>query len=174
MTCPVSNPLEWGSHFPPLMACLAATKGPVLEVGMGNFSTPVLHSYCLAYPYHPVTSYRDLVSVEENSDWFHQFSDLMGHRHRILHSEYGVLEKLSRQTFWSVVFIDEWPEERRAGDALLFKDSAEYIVIHDVQSEGVMGNLRPLLHNWKYQKTYTRYLPATIVLSNTREIPEGV
>lgn len=158
---------EWGSHLPPLMACCAATSGPVLEVGMGDYSTPLLHSYCAA-------AGRLLISAETNLDWREKFRWCECPHHRLTDiKDYAELAIFSHQ-FFGVVFLDHSHGDRRAGDAMLFKDNSEYILIHDAQADDVMRPLNPLLQHFPYQKIYERYFPHTIVLSAKRPIPEGI
>ena len=52
----------WASHLPSLFSCLLATNGPVLEVGAGDWSTPLLRQYCK-------TAERKFVSIEEDPVW---------------------------------------------------------------------------------------------------------
>lgn len=158
---------EWGSHLMPLMACCAASNGAVLEVGMGDYSTPLLHSYCVA-------AGRLLVSVETNTEWREKFRWCETPNHRIpFINDYSDLRIFMHQHF-GVVFLDQSHGDRRAGDAMLFRDSAEYIVIHDAQADDVMGPLKTILPQFQFNRMYDRYFPHTMVLSNKRPIPEGI
>jgi hypothetical protein len=55
-----------GSHLPLLMKLLDQTNGPVLELGMGLFSTPFLHWACYEKK-------RSLVSYENKKDFYDMF-----------------------------------------------------------------------------------------------------
>ena len=46
MTPEMETAVKWQSHLPALLACIAVTHGPVLELGVGHFSTPHLHALC--------------------------------------------------------------------------------------------------------------------------------
>lgn len=37
---------NWGTHQTPLISAVMHTKGPILELGCGDFSTPLLHAIC--------------------------------------------------------------------------------------------------------------------------------
>jgi hypothetical protein len=151
--------LLWGSHLPPLAACLGATSGPVLEIGSGIFSTPVLHAYCRG-------AGRVFISVEEHPQWVEKMRDF-----GVRFLEYDKLGELPRLS-WSVVFIDHSPGFRRAQDAILFRDSAEFIVIHYWISSEVQRPFDNQLDQWKYRYVWPEIAPSpgTIILSNTREI----
>jgi len=43
----LDNP-NWGTHQVPLITVVVNTKGPILELGCGDFSTPILHALCTA------------------------------------------------------------------------------------------------------------------------------
>jgi hypothetical protein len=43
MLVTVDESVAVGSHLIPLVSCLACTKGSILEVGVGNWSTPFLN-----------------------------------------------------------------------------------------------------------------------------------
>lgn len=147
----------WGSHLVPLMASLLATNGPVLEVGVGYWSTPMLDGFCKA-------AGRPFVRVENAPEWAQNFPGTA------ISGDYSILTGLAVQQ-WSVVFLDHSPGWRRAADALLFRHTAEIIVVHDWSSTEISDPFQPILGNWKYSKTYNRYAPATLLLSNTMEIP---
>ena len=156
------------THLPALLSCLAVTTGPVLEVGIGEFSTPLLHAACVQ---------RGLVSVEADADWFHKFAEIFRrYNHDFIFSPvYNALPNLAQQN-WSVVFIDHSPGIRRVPDALLFRKRADYIVIHDYEpGEPIAGEdlvrVDPVKHLFPYWKACQRYYPYTMVLGN-KEIPE--
>jgi hypothetical protein len=65
-----------GTHLPLLMRAIINTTGPVLELGVGWNSTPVLHEAC---------SGRLLVSVENEPQWAENFRFLETPQHRIVY-----------------------------------------------------------------------------------------
>jgi len=90
--------------MPMLLMAIGATRGPVLEIGVGHFSTPQLHYLCAGMN-------RRLVSVEQAKDWHDEFAVKYGRTslHSFRHGEYmDVLPELAKLT-WSVVFIDHSP-----------------------------------------------------------------
>lgn len=154
--------VSWGSHLPALLACVAATEGPVLELGVGHYSTTLLHAVCCPR--------RRLVSVEDGAEFLRMFKEFNRDGHElILSPEYECLGDLAQQS-WSVVLVDHSPGTRRARDTMLFRDSAEYIVLHDYNDEGLRSDLRPSLSQFPFTRVTGRYTPPTLVLSQ-KEIP---
>lgn len=150
----------WGSHLPALLACLADTVGPVLEIGVGHFSTPALHAFCVA-------AHRNLVSVETDSEWLRTFrGDMANGYHKFT-------ESLLPSTGWSVVFIDDSPGgEHRANQFKDYIDKSIFVVVHDYHRENE-ESIKHLLEGVRYHVT-TTYQPPTLVASKVREIPKSI
>lgn len=165
------NPRDssYASYMAPLVACLAASEGPVLECGIGIWSTPFLHRYCLA-------AGKRLVSIDEDPEWVSRFLYYNMAEHPLYYAVYDfVMPSLSRQQ-WGVVLMDQSPGERRAEDVGLFRnlDSAKYIIVHDYsgteEGKPSMGELlEPVRKQWK-NAVVAEFSPSTLVLSNS-EIP---
>jgi hypothetical protein len=157
------DPLAWGSHLAPLMGCLGATSGQVLELGIGHFSTPILHEYC-------VWSGRKLVSVEDNKEWFDTFKEPYERSlHKFINASYAdIVPELAKEK-WGVVFIDNSPGgQRRADDFASLIHSTDFVVVHDYHGENedaISPLLGPLKANWK---KYSKYQPPTLIASLTR------
>jgi hypothetical protein len=98
-----------GTHQPVLLAAFHATIGPVIEFGMGHFSTPMLHELCRAHG-------RQLVSMDTAAPWVEQFRHLENDFHTIMHVEawehVPEVEALLHKE-WGLVFIDQHPETAR-------------------------------------------------------------
>lgn len=156
--------LSWGSHLPALLACVAATDGPVLEVGMGYYSTPNLHSACRG---------RQLVSIEADAAFasrFDDFEDIVHGRpsgHVIVKRPYDDVLPGFGKTHWSVVFLDESPGDDRGKHLAMIPD-ADYYVIHDWGAPQIVAGVEPLIPKFKHVKVCKRFTPHTLVLSNFR------
>lgn len=149
---------SWGSHIVPLMACVCATRGAILEVGCGHWSTPLLHRYAVA-------ANRRLLTIDEDKEYLHQFNALVVCRHQVQYMDYSVeLPKLAKEQ-WSVVLLDHSPGWRRGADALLFKDSAELIISHDYSGEEVWRSFEAFLCEWPY-KAKAEFSPSSLILGN--------
>lgn len=155
----------WGSHLPALMACIAATTGDVLEVGIGHFSTPILHGACLG---------RKLVSVEDNKEWFDRFSIPYGRgfEHHFINADYDSIMPRLAEDKWSVVFLDHSPGgDRRRKDFVRMIGSSDFVVVHDFHGEN-SDAIAPHLSDVKHFVLYGEYNPPTLVASKTRTIPD--
>jgi hypothetical protein len=156
----------YSTHLPLLLRAVAATTGPVLELGMGEGSTPILHEICR-------TMGRRLVSYDTDS----KFVDLYAQRypdqepedgHSIFQVYRDEWERADIDHPWSVVLIDHRPARRRRHDALRLANLAEYIVCHDTEPE--------IDRFYRYSTIFSKFkfvlhseeVPRTSVLSNLR------
>ena len=160
------NPQDtsYASYMSPLVACLAASHGNVLELGMGFWSTGFLHRYCLA-------SGRMLFSMDSDPKWVSPF---MQYEVRGLHevischqNDYDAeLDRLSALK-WGVVLLDHSPGWRRALDALNLMNNSQYLLVHDYSGDEVkQGFNAQCLAHWAHARVAT-YSPTTLVLSNS-------
>jgi hypothetical protein len=163
--------LGGASHLHLLLACVAATSGPVLEIGIGHTSTPCLHSVCCA-------AQRPLVSLESDPDWLAQFSEWDRDGHVLGVDDQSAIAEARRGyqgQRWSVVFIDDSPgAEARAEQLNWFLPIADYVVMHDCEPEG--NNHWPARRvlnesNCQHVLWYSRYHPWTLAASLYHPIP---
>lgn len=161
---PPIETLNWGSHLPALMACVAIGDGPVLEIGSGHFSTPCLHAICSALK-------QPLVTLEMADDWRSQFTDYEGTGHRVLKQTDEVVLEFAKQK-WGVVLIDDQADNRLAWMDAFF-NSAKYILFHDCNfPQYAEPTAKWLADNPCNSRIYTRYGPWTLVISKEHQIPE--
>lgn len=146
--------------MPALGYALGASKGPVVELGMGHFSTPFLHEYCKA-------TNRELISVEENAIWGDLFRSLGVGSHRVEISRYSeVLGHLRGSQPIGVVFIDSSPGGKARAD--LFAQAigmSEFVVVHDYHRENEEA-IKPHLDKALNYRVYADYDPPTLLASN--------
>ena len=121
---------SYATHLGALIACVNKTKGDVLELGMGLFSTPYLHYAC-------TIGKRNLLSLENDPGWCKQFknSDFM---HFLYENDYHKIELVENyeespliQKEWDVVLIDQTPDGSRKESAKQLANLAKYIIVHD-------------------------------------------
>lgn len=170
--------LAWGSHLPTLFGALGASRGPVLELGVGHFSTPALHAYCGA-------AGRQLISVDDNAEWFALFKDKYqvgngAYEHGFIFGPYDeIVPRLCNQE-WGVVFIDNSAPglssgARRAKDFALLVPHSDFVVVHDAQVEAENYQaIRPLLVDTDGSHLSTAYFPHTLIVSQRKPIPASV
>ena len=152
---------DWSSHIPVLIKVMEATSGPVLELGMGIFSTPLLHMLCF-------DKNRNLVSYDNNQKYVDMFRKYRSETHKI-----GVVndwDKIDVDEYnWSVVLVDHTPGERRAVEIARLIN-AEYLVVHDTEpKENYTYSFDKIYPLFKYKFDYTKAKTHTTVLSNLRE-----
>lgn len=147
----------WCSHLPILTKVMQVSKGPVLEMGIGIFSTPLLHMFCQDQK-------RKLFSYEDNQKWYAAHKEFITDWHKIeLVTDWS---KVKMKKHWGVVFIDH-KGDRRAKDAIRAAKVADYVVLHDSN-----GRYEPDYHyskvysHFKYRYIYDKIHPHTTVLSN--------
>jgi len=174
-----TDPDGYSTHQVPLISAVHQTLGSVIELGMGHYSTPLLHELC---------AIRFLLSVDCSLEYAEQFKYLRTSKHWLMKIKYGEWDKVwpewERQsatwyfesvisTKLSVVFIDHADQPNRVENVKFFADKAEFIVVHDsnvrdengVSSYGYDG----VFETFKYRYEYCPNVLHTTVLSNFRE-----
>ena len=141
-----------------LIKIVLKSRGDVVEVGSGFFSTPLLHWLCKGMN-------RKLITYESDPDYFKfakKFQSL-GHTIRLIEN----WDEMDFKTHRGVVFIDHVPE-RRSTDILNFKDKADYIVIHDTEADSY--NYETVWSHFKYRYDWKDCRPWTSVVSNFNDV----
>lgn len=157
----------YGTHMAPLLTAVMNTKGPVLEMGCGDFSTPLLHAICKSQN-------RYLLSTDTSKEWLSLFLDLNSNNHEFiyvpvyeddleLNPKHDKWDKIGNQE-WGVVFIDHRPASRRKVDVARFASSAQIIVAHDTEFHGY--EYESIFGTFKYRYDYKRYDRYTTLVSN--------
>lgn len=142
-----------GSHLPILSQLVNKTNGPVLELGAGYNSTPLLYWICKAEG-------RKFVSYENDKGWVDQLS------YPVKYIEDWDKADIDDE-FWSVVLIDHRPALRRKDDARRLKNNAAFIVMHDSEPEiNKFYRYTWIYDEFKYRHDFTKVKPNTTVLSN--------
>jgi len=164
---------EYGTHMTPLTTALLHTEGPVLEMGCGDFSTPLLHTICSS-------TRRFLLTAETDKDWMGLFTDLSDDGHYFQYvpcydelwvnrEDPGLWDGVGcSMPRWGVVFIDHRPGERRVVDIERMRHKADIIVVHDTQQPSY--GYEPTLSSFKYRYTYQRYAVETTLVSETIDV----
>lgn len=153
--------MGWSSFFPILIKAVQNTDGPVLELGSGLFSTPLLHWLC-AKQGRKLVTYTD---QQEDYKFARKFRTETHEVNFVTDWDKAEFDK----TKWSVVLVDH-TDKRRAKDAIRLKNSAQYIILHDTQEKS--------WQQFGYQKLWSKFkniyhwkdglpnLPRTSVVSN--------
>ncbi len=151
---------NYGTHLPCLIKAMEKTKGDVLELGMGVFSTPYLHYQC-------ILSNRLLVSYENFEPWANFFIKY-GYQNKN-HSIFIVddYKQASIDCNWDVVLIDQTPDSSRSEEIKRLANLAKYIVIHDANpSNDKVTHYSTIYPLFKYKTDWMGDKNRTTVLSN--------
>ena len=151
---------EYSTHQPMLIKTVQRSKGPVLELGAGLFSTPLLHWLCLG---------RKLVTYEHDVDYYNFAKKFRSRNHRIYFVDDWDDADIERA--WGVALVDHAPAIRRKDDIARLAHHAYSIVIHDTQGRANKHyHYNEIFPLFKYQKGYPKLLPQTMILSNFTDV----
>ena len=154
----VSFDPAWGSHIPVLAKVMQMSHGPVMELGIGIYSSPLLHLYCRAQG-------RTLESYEHEKNWANLFKDFIQSYHTITQVDNWDTIPIEKQ-HWGVIFVDH-ESSRRSIEAIRAANYADFVVLHDTN-----GRMNPIYHwdlvypHYKYQYHFDKTYPHTTVVSN--------
>ena len=118
----------YGTHQRLLVKYMMQTTGPVIELGAGNYSTPILHEIAAAQGRH-------LTTVDNNPEWLGKFKafENAGHTLTLLASwdDFTVTEP------HGLAFVDhaDPPSHPRWLQVLKLIPTTNVIVIHDTEDE---------------------------------------
>jgi predicted O-methyltransferase YrrM len=159
-----------GSHIPVLAATLATARpGPVVELGVGTWSSMLLAEMCRA-------TGRKLLCLDQDPHWLATFGDLPAERRLIRPYPsldwYLDMEVAAAEGPYAVAFIDHSPAAARLPAVVRLRAQAEYIVIHDTDNaSGDLDDLLEYLRSFPYRYRYRLMRPHTTVVSDTRAYP---
>ena len=136
----------WSSHLPILWEALNATEGEVIELGMGDGSTPKLDIACYG---------RQLFSYENNLEWYRKYEKYRSETHAIEFTQ-NWMEPIERHRYSiGVLFSDEAPGEYRKYNIAMFCNTAKVIVAHDAEPEAAGGYRYDLVEPlFRYKKRF--------------------
>lgn len=150
--------VRYGTHLPALLQACLKTRGAVLELGVGVFSTPILHWLCAIQG-------RKLLTIDNDSDWYDWGLQYRNFNHQMFLVDGW--EDAPIEHAWDVALIDHSPDYRRAIEIERLAGYARYIVCHDANGRyhkqyGYDKTFPLFAHRTVYDKAD----PHTVVLSN--------
>lgn len=119
----------YATHLPHLIRAVLMTGGPVLELGMGDYSTPILLELCcFARP-----CVRRLLSVENDPVWFDKCKtrDTVHWCPLLVKPDWSDFEITGP---FSVIFVDLHPPELRKPVLEKIWERGDIIVAHDSEA----------------------------------------
>jgi hypothetical protein len=156
-----------GTHIPVLVKLLKHLNKPVLELGIGWSSTPLLHWVCQE-------KNLKLISIESDREWIKSFRTFRSKNHSIFQADENFALNFELPDNFSLVFIDHKPARKRRASAVFFKDRADFIVLHDSElADHRAYKYTPIYDLFKYKFEYKGVgEPYTMVLSNKINLKE--
>ena len=145
----------YSTHIAPLATVIMNTVGDVLEMGCGDFSTPLLHALC---------KNRKLITAESNKDWLDFFIDLRSNQHIIKH----VSNWDDIVGNFDVVLIDHAPASRRSVDIARLRPTTNIFIAHDSEKKRLYNY--GILDTFKYKYVYDRYTKTTTIVSDSIDV----
>lgn len=154
----------WFSHRALLLLALEQTRGsphPILELGMGDGSTPQLHAYAEG-------ERRRLFSMDNNPEQFARFARMESPLHtiRCVHWDHSYIEAGE----WSVALVDHAPPEQRRLDILKLLAKTEILVIHDSEPSAEGYRLREIWPIFRYRADINLDGVGTTAVSNVVDL----
>lgn len=150
-----------------LKLALQHTQGAVLELGMGEISTPFLHKYCAEHG-------RPLYSYEEMEEWHGKFVRLAADEHHIYKLDSWADFVPPVNTRFGVALVDQNcspPAYERRTSTLLLQPLCDIIVLHDVEAEHQQHyNTADLPSYFKYHFHDRGHARQTFILSDVVDV----
>jgi len=155
---------RWGTHIPAMVLAVELYPGKVLELGIGYFSTSILHNLRPEY----------LLSVESSPGWVARFVNLQDDKHKFRHVvDYDKLFDTIGLD-WDVVLVDHSPYNQRFIDLARLKGHSKIFVVHDTNEDAFVNEvnkeeleaIRELMTSFKYRLDFNHIFPHTAILSD--------
>lgn len=152
---------QWGSHLPILSKVIERSKGDILELGTGIWSTALIDLMCSETKRKVVSYDNDPAWHSSNLKWQSDYHDI------ILIPEDGWDGIPLEMKHWGVAFLDHKPAKRRKEDARRLAQHADFVLLHDSEPESDKFFKYSWIYKYyKYRFDYTKTRPNTVVLSN--------
>lgn len=149
------------SYAPLLYNALVSVEGTLIECGMGQYSTHLLHG-----------TGRDVISYETNPEWFAKFPDIES-KHLIGRDDWLDVMAKHKDTA-AIIFIDQAPgESREKCIAYLANGYRGIVVCHDTEPAADNGYKMRQHFNWfKYVAEVKCQDAWATVLSHTYDVTQ--
>jgi hypothetical protein len=175
----------YSTHQALLVAAMLKTQGPILEMGGGYYSTPIVSAFANAQRREPPTIETGAAVYEllqRFSSPFHKIWLVGGYdfaadgrfipRADTTRAEYLEIQSRFLPDFckegpprWSVVFVDHALGYLRGPAIEHFAESADFIVTHDTELVDAYG-FEPCLSTFRYRWDSSLHVPHATIVSN--------
>jgi len=158
----------WSSHMWMLYETIINSSGTVIEFGCGIGSTPFLHWMCKGFG-------RKLITYESEEQFYLYAKQFQSKMHRIVKVNDWMTD-VNIKDRAGVILIDHAVPQKdytwgyRGRDVVRFKDSAEFLVLHDTEEPDTYGYTEEMYSNFKYRFDWKECRPWATVLSNFKDL----
>ena len=161
------------THLPLLVRVFDKSEGDVLEIGTGYFSTLILRWLCA------ITD-RKLYSYESKRKWYDKIKrkNKEDENFEIFYTPDFAKADFDKR-HWGMVFIDHSPNNKRKVEIARLANKCDYMVIHDTTPYNPKHTHIPsnylyegIWSLFKYRYDYTKIVPWTSVVSNTKKLDD--
>jgi len=167
------NTEEWGSHQPLLIHTVnTITEGSVMELGIGDNSTPLLHLLCEKQG-------RKLYSYEFDEQWYDKYKHYENENHELFLITGRQFKDKEFSLHWlhhSILFIDSHPSWTRQWTIDNLTDNADYFIVHDTyytQNGQIKSDNNYNFDKFKYVKHFNKVNRVSTLFSN-KEMPSSL
>ena len=119
----------FSTHQPVLYEAVLRTEGAILEFGCGDGSTRLLHHLC-------AEKERSLFTFDNDWKWLSRYKEYETDWHKLIYvDDWGkLLVNVGRRSwmYCDIAFIDQGPFEARATTVQLVKETARFVIVHDI------------------------------------------
>ena len=154
-----------GTHSCVLAGIITQTTGPVLELGIGHYSTPLIHFMCRNRP---------VLSVESDREWMQFYANSFKngcHDFQCFDRVSSIFEmEQYKDLQWDVAFVDHSPSEDRRVCVESLRTRAKYIVVHDSEPLAVVYKWDGIFETFKYKYYWDFFGNGTTVVSDICQI----
>lgn len=155
----------YATHLRALVGAVARTQGPILELGAGEYSTPILHELSCA-------AGRLLWTVDDNYQWLSRFRAFESDEHRLIHVVDPHRTWIDWSECWEVVLVDHrpaWVRRDAIEECLVRSIGPTFVVVHDTEpAQRHLYDMDRVLAAFKHRRDFFEEPPApwTTVVSN--------
>lgn len=114
---------SYATHQLVLLEILKRTSKPVLELGAGDYSTPQIHDIAKG----------KIITIDDSKEWLDKYIHLKTINHKFFYYNKEKLEAFydNDNIQWGLVFVDNGTWDARNKAVKKYKDTADYIILHD-------------------------------------------
>lgn len=153
------------THQRALVAAAMKTTGPILELGMGWYSTPILHEIAAAQG-------RMLISADHNHEWILPFRSMASPTH-VIHPVGWWGDFNPKEERFGLIFVDHAPACRREDEIRRFLSRGDVFVLHDTEEKFAYGYNRTI-DMFKYRCLDSIHEAQTMIVSNVVDVTKWI